>query len=109
MFVLFLYGFVWFQGDREVVQYDDYAFQVTQFAQQKHENTNSKNNNNFSNEIMLSNIIRDNKMKHEFLSSIPGIFKLIFYTCIYFNFLNLCLNCFCLVWQRSRFGNKKNI
>ena len=63
------------------------------FSQYKDENKDYKNDNNFSNEIMLSNIINDNEMKPEFLSSIPGIHTHIFQV---FRFM---LFFFCWVWQ----------
>ena len=75
---LFVCAIFWFKGDGEVVEYDDYDFKATQLFKYKDENKDLKNDNNFSNEIMLSNIINDNGVKHEFLSSIPGIFKLMF-------------------------------
>ena len=55
-----------------VVEYD-HEPKLEECCEEKDEKKESKSDSNFNNEIMLSNLINDNAMKHQYLS-MPGIF-----------------------------------
>ena len=56
-----------------VRQYNDYDFKVEESFKEKDETKEERNDNNLTNEIMLSNMVNNNVIKHESVA-MPGIF-----------------------------------